>query len=318
MAHEPVPAPRKVDLEGDPVRIEVHACLPLPLQLAQAIRWSLTRTEGVLPERCDPPRPLVITRRGVRLDPEKVSRYRDLCGYEPGTSVPSAAGEVLFHDLLTRLALAPAFPFPPLGLVHLRQVLFLRSPLPAGEPLDLTCALAEMRLTNQGYECDCTMTVRRGGEIPWEGRATLLSRSPRTRSRPRSQRRRHPDRTGPEGIVVHVPADLGRRYAALSGDHNPIHLWPLTARAFGFPRPIAHGMWTLSRALAEVERCGLLPEKHRVEATFRRPLFLPGNAVLVTEEPTPGTGVTFEVRHPERPIPHVRGTVTPLVRTAEE
>ncbi|WP_258038084.1 MaoC/PaaZ C-terminal domain-containing protein, partial [Streptomyces sp. SM5] len=50
-----------------------------------------------------------------------------------------------------------------------------------------------------------------------------------------------------------LPGDLGRRYGAVSGDRNPIHLHPLTARLFGFPRHIAHGMWTVARCLAEAE-----------------------------------------------------------------
>ena len=55
------------------------------------------------------------------------------------------------------------------------------------------------------------------------------------------------------GIVWKLPGDLGREYAAVSGDHNPIHLYPLTAKAFGFPRQIAHGMWTKARCVAAFE-----------------------------------------------------------------
>ena len=44
----------------------------------------------------------------------------------------------------------------------------------------------------------------------------------------------------PGGPQWRLSGDLGRRYAAVSGDHNPIHLYPLTAKALGFPRQIAH------------------------------------------------------------------------------
>ena len=46
------------------------------------------------------------------------------------------------------------------------------------------------------------------------------------------------------------PSDLGRRYGSVSGDLNPIHLSDPTAKLFGFPRAIAHGMWTKARCLA--------------------------------------------------------------------
>ena len=54
----------------------------------------------------------------------------------------------------------------------------------------------------------------------------------------------------PGGVEWRLPGDLGRRYAAVSGDRNPIHLYALTAKAFGFPRQIAHGMWSKARCLA--------------------------------------------------------------------
>ena len=39
----------------------------------------------------------------------------------------------------------------------------------------------------------------------------------------------------------------------MSGDHNPIHLHPLTAKALGYPRQLAHGMWSLARCVAALE-----------------------------------------------------------------
>ena len=47
-----------------------------------------------------------------------------------------------------------------------------------------------------------------------------------------------------------VPDDIGRRYAKVSGDVNPIHMSSLTAKALGFKRAIAHGMWVKAHALA--------------------------------------------------------------------
>jgi acyl dehydratase len=69
-----------------------------------------------------------------------------------------------------------------------------------------------------------------------------------------------------------LAADVGRRYAAVSGDRNPIHLFALTARLFGFPRAIAHGMWTVARCLAAHGT----PHAAHVHAEFRAPVLLPG------------------------------------------
>jgi acyl dehydratase len=104
-----------------------------------------------------------------------------------------------------------------------------------------------------------------------------------------------------------VPADIGRRYGAVSGDRNPIHLSALTARAFGFPRAIAHGMWTKARALAALE--GRLPAAGTVDVAFKTPLLLPSTVQYATD-PVDG-GWAFGVRSRDGK-PHLAGVVTPI------
>jgi acyl dehydratase len=71
----------------------------------------------------------------------------------------------------------------------------------------------------------------------------------------------------------------GRAYAALSGDWNPIHLWPWSARLMGMQAPIIHGMHTLARACAELERAGGR-RVARLDGRFRAPIVLGGSAAL--------------------------------------
>ncbi|QYX78182.1 MaoC family dehydratase [Streptomyces akebiae] len=98
---------------------------------------------------------------------------------------------------------------------------------------------------------------------------------------------------GSKGVPVVVEwrlgGDVGRRYGAVSGDRNPIHLHPLGARLFGFPRAIAHGMWTVARCLAEHGT----PPATLVRAEFRAPVPLPG-AVTYTADGQAWGG--FELR----------------------
>jgi acyl dehydratase len=98
-----------------------------------------------------------------------------------------------------------------------------------------------------------------------------------------------------------LPADLGRRHAAVSGDYNPIHLYPWTARPLGFSRPIAHGMWTFARCVAAAAAPADRPVTARAE--FRAPVLLPATVTYAAE------GEAFELRGPDRL--HVRGTVSP-------
>src|SRR5699024_12511122 len=48
-----------------------------------------------------------------------------------------------------------------------------------------------------------------------------------------------------------LPADAGRRYGAVSGDVNPIHLSALSAEACGFPGALGHGLCPSSCASRE-------------------------------------------------------------------
>ncbi|CAM5538070.1 Putative dehydratase OS=Streptomyces griseus subsp. griseus (strain JCM 4626 / NBRC) OX=455632 GN=SGR_4213 PE=3 SV=1 [Streptomyces griseus subsp. griseus] len=118
---------------------------------------------------------------------------------------------------------------------------------------------------------------------------------------------RAPDRaaTAPEDLPAHaewrLPGDLGRRYGAVSGDRNPIHLHPLTARLFGFPRAVAHGMWTVARCLAEADD----PAGIRgVRADFRAPVLLPATVTYAAD----AAGNAFALRGPDGRV-HLTGAV---------
>ena len=104
--------------------------------------------------------------------------------------------------------------------------------------------------------------LRRGSE---PGERPVAKGEPRDR---RGRRLRRPSAEWKLG------GDLGRRYAAVSGDRNPIHMHALTAKPLGFPAAIAHGMWTKARCLAALEP--RLPDSFTAEVAFRRPILLPG------------------------------------------
>jgi acyl dehydratase len=71
-----------------------------------------------------------------------------------------------------------------------------------------------------------------------------------------------------------LPSNLGRRYATISGDYNPIHLSALSAKLFGFKYAIAHGMWSKARCLAAMD--SLIPQAgYSVDVNFLKPVFLP-------------------------------------------
>jgi len=119
------------------------------------------------------------------------------------------------------------------------------------------------------------------GERSWHSRSTYFVRGA-TADEPSE-----PAPPEPEPVVGDrphavwkVPADIGRRYAAVSGDVNPIHMNSLAAKAFGMPGTIAHGMWTKARVLGALS--GRYGGASTVDAVFRSPLRTPSTALLYT------------------------------------
>lgn len=98
--------------------------------------------------------------------------------------------------------------------------------------------------------------------------------------------------------------DLGRRYAAVSGDRNPIHMHPLSAKLLGFPGAIAHGMWSKARCLAALESC--LPEACEAAVQFRKPIVLPAQVHFASN-----AEISFSLTDARKGIPHLHGTVRP-------
>ncbi|MFE2373896.1 MaoC family dehydratase [Streptomyces sp. NPDC059398] len=240
---------------------------------------------------------------GVRVDPGRLASYARVCGFDRADPLPLTYPHVLGFPLAMRLMTARAFPLPVLGLVHTGIEIIQQRALPLDSRPELTVYAEELRPHRRGTEVVMVTGARLGGELVWESRSTYLARH----AVPAGS----VDRTGPPGpgpvdggatATWELPAGLGRRYGAASGDRNPIHLHPLTARLFGFPRAIAHGMWTAARCLAEAGT----PEAVHVRIEFRAPVLLPGTVTYAA-----GAG-GFEVRSgaPGAERVHLTGVVT--------
>lgn len=216
-------------------------------------------------------------------DAARLAAYDRVCGFTMTDAVPATWLHVLTFPLQTALMAAPDFPFPLAGLVHLANDLTLHRPVTLRDRLRLHVSADSLAEHRRGHRFDLVGEVYTGDELVWSGRSTYLARDGRPRPEGASAAADHArpdDRPAlpPPGQLWRLPAGLGRAYAKVSGDVNPIHLNPLAARAFGFPRPLVHGMWTHARALAALG--GRLPPTYGVEVSFTKPLLLPGTATF--------------------------------------
>ncbi|WP_409484608.1 MaoC family dehydratase [Arsenicicoccus dermatophilus] len=237
-----------------------------------------------------------LVRRGVTVDRAHLADYQRLVGAPVGDTLPHLYPHLLGFPFAARLMSDPDFPMPMPGLVHVENVTTLHRRLGADETFDVTVWAEGKRPHPRGELVDLVTLVEADGETVWQESSSYLQRG---RSHPQAQ----PGAKAPgipDGVASarwRLAGDLGRQYAGVSGDVNPIHLHPWTAKAMGFPRAIAHGMWTGARTLAALGPAS--EDASRSHVWFRKPVLLPGSVELVTDR-QPGRQVAA-LRHGSKP-----------------
>ncbi len=225
--------------------------------------------------------PDAVLHRSVSVDREHLVDYSRVCGFTFGDTLPATYPHLLAFPLQVQLMAGRSFPLPLPGLVHVANTITVHRRIDASEPLDVRVRAERFVAHPQGAQVDLVGEISSGGERVWDGRSTYLARGATApTSRPTPALEPSEPIGGSATATWRVDAGTGRRYARVSGDVNPIHLHPLTAKAFGFPRAIAHGMWTAAHALAALE--GRLPDALTYEVEFGRPLLLPSTVELRT------------------------------------
>jgi acyl dehydratase len=247
----------------------------------------------------------------VALDRGHVADYARVCGFDLRDALPPTYLHVLAFPLAMRLMTDSSFPFGVLGLVHVENRIEHVRPVGTGETPSFTVRAEDLRDHPRGRQFDVVAVAEVDGERVWEGRSTYLRRGGGSGSGgddgAKPDRDRDAEPPAAEAIWK-VPADIGRRYGAISGDRNPIHLHNLSAKAFGMPRAIAHGMWLKAHALAALQP--ELPASFSVDVRFKLPVLLPATVSFSTAPEAHGR--RFAIHDAKKGKPHLAGAFVPL------
>jgi acyl dehydratase len=262
---------------------------------AGAALGPLKRRPDALPER-------ELRRDGVAVDRERLAAYDRVCGFQLSDTLPATYPHVLAFPLAMELMAAGDFPFGVLGLVHVANAIEQLRPLDAAEPLDLRVWAENLATHRRGRTVDVVAEASAAGEVAWRDRSTYLHRES-SGERGRSEDAPEPPAASAEW---RVPGDIGRRYAAVSGDRNPIHLHGVPARLLGQKTAIAHGMWTKARCLAALQ--GHLPAAYTVEVAFKLPVLLPATVAFASW--IEDTERRFALHDARSGRPHLTGAIT--------
>lgn len=248
--------------------------------------------------------------REVEVDLDLLARYARVCGFRVGATLPPTFPHILGFPLEMKLMGTRSFPFALLGMVHIANRIDQRRGIPVEARPDVLVWAQDLRPHRRGRQFDVITEVRIGGEAAWREHSTYLSSGGGSGdSAERSDRGPDLAELAAAGELVaswSVPGDIGRRYADVSGDRNPIHMHSLAAKPFGFGGAIAHGMWMKARCLAALE--GRLADALEAAVEFRRPLRIPGKARLRLARRDAGFAFALE---PPEGSPHLAGTAEP-------
>lgn len=243
--------------------------------------------------------------RGVRVDPDNLAAYTKTCGLRFGDTLPITYPFTLTFPAVMKLVVARDFPFTAVGAVHAENVIEQRRPVSVSEPLDILTHTENLREHRKGLLVDAVSEVSVGRELVWRQVTTFLHQQKTSLSgepKPESPPEQVPP---PPTRTLRVDQRTIGRYAGVSGDRNPIHVSTLGAKAFGFPRPIAHGMWSAAAVLGAVE--GRIPEQVTYRVKFGKPIFLPSTVNLYADRSDAGWDLSL--LNPKKGYPHLTATL---------
>jgi acyl dehydratase len=291
-------------LESSPSILPLYARAALPMIPGASLLPFVPGGGGEIPEGLD------LELAGVKAEAADVSAYAKVCGFTLRDTLPPTYPHMLAFPLHMAVMSDGSFPFGAVGLVHVENSITQKRPIGIDEEMTIRVRPTKLQPHPKGKTFSLETEVLVDGEVVWESTSTMLRRGSSNGDAAKKGGKGFEslDADAPSSAEWKLPGDLGRRYAGVSGDRNPIHMHSLTAKPLGFPGAIAHGMWSKARALAQLE--SELPDNFEVEVRFRKPILLPAR-VLFAEQKS-GDEILFALRDAKKGTPHLDGHVQPL------
>lgn len=217
-------------------------------------------------------------RCGINVDERNLDAYRKLCLFTADGRLPPTYPHVMAFALQMQLLTAKDFPFPLLGLVHLGNRIRVLRPLGGISRLRFAVSVDNLQPHEKGATFDLRTDAEDGLGLIWSESSRMLCRGMKLEGEVPGVAAAEPLEMS-ELTRWYADTDIGRRYAKVCGDYNPIHLSAMSAKLFGFPQAIAHGMWSKAMAVAHLR--GHLPRSgYEVAVDFHKPVRLPSEVIL--------------------------------------
>jgi acyl dehydratase len=256
---------------------------------------------GTLPDR-------TVTVDELPIDRTNVAEYAEVTGLRYGDAVPLTYPFALTFPTVMSLVTGFDFPFAAMGSVHLENEITQYRPIRVSDTVKIAVHAENLREHRKGLLVDVVTDVSVGNEVAWHQVTTFLHQQRTSLSdEPKPPPQKQPKLPAPKAILRISPGQI-RRYAAVGGDHNPIHTSSVGAKLFGFPTAIAHGMFSAAAVLANLEAS--LPDAVTYSVRFGKPVLLPARAGLYVDRVQDGWDLSL--RNISKGYPHLTGSLRAL------
>jgi acyl dehydratase len=221
----------------------------------------------------------------VDVDAKRLAAYRKVCGFADNSLLPPTYPHVLAFALQMQLLTAKDFPFPLLGLIHLSNRIRVLRPMGGVNRVRVNVHVQNLQPHAKGATFDLVTTLDDQLGPLWEAQSQMLCRGVKLEGESVEEVLAS-TLTLTQVAQWKAPSDIGWQYAKVSGDYNPIHLSSASAKLFGFPSAIAHGLWNKARTLAALAEH--LPSANiEIAVQFKKPVRLPSEVALLASTAGP-------------------------------
>jgi acyl dehydratase len=213
----------------------------------------------------------------VKIDAHHVTTFNQIVDWQQQGILHPGYLHTLAFPLQLKLMLHQSFPFSIIGLVHIHNKIEQSTALRIDDKVDICCKFGEMVKRDVGVFITINTEFYVGNICVLSAQHQYLKRES-TQRKPSSTAIADNKGSNPiQNQIWSLPNALGRQYARCSGDYNPIHLHPLSAKLFGFKRHIIHGMWLKSRVISALSNGqeAIFTSSFSCEVEFKKPLYLP-------------------------------------------
>ncbi|GAC28057.1 MaoC/PaaZ C-terminal domain-containing protein [Brumicola pallidula] len=265
-------------------------------------------------KRVIPVLPLSSLRKEIQIDAIHCERYNKAVSWRLGIAsvIHPNYLQVLTLPMQLEMMVNKPFPFKPMGLVHLANFIRVNYLPEQSSKLILKTSFNGLAWHKKGWVFAVLSEGFVDGELAISGTSYYLSRQQHNQVNESEALATDMSICEPhfkadnvletasimpivdavispfdETIEINFPLGIGRKYAQVSGDFNPIHLSRWTAKAMGFKQAIAHGMYSKAICLSAVLKQEMQNSKRALAQTpmqfstqFIQPIYLPTRCEL--------------------------------------